>query len=165
MSYDLSVQPDGTAPAPLETVASLIEKYPFQGEAPGYRYENEEASIYFELDLSFVDANDVLIDVKQNGIVNRIDIHIPGAYFETSIALAQKTANEFAATLKWVVIDEQQVSFESLNDEAVFGKEITGIPSKKEFITRLLLILIGGAAFVVLAIYLIVRYVLEPLKG
>lgn len=164
MSYDLSIQPEDTASAPLKSIASLIEKYPFQGEAPAYRYENEEASIYFELDLSFVDANDVLTDIKQSG-VNRIDIHIPGAYYETSIALAQKTANELAATLKWGVIDEQQVSFESLSGKTVFSEEITGIPSKTGFLARLLLILLGGAIFVVLAIFFIVRYVLEPLKG
>lgn len=165
MSYDLSIQPGGIASAPLKSVASLIEKYPFLGQAPGYRYEHKEASVYFELDLSFVDANDVFTDIKQSGVVNRIDIHIPGAYYETSIALAQKIANELAAALKWVVVDEQQASFESLVNEAALRNEITGTPSKTEILIQLLLMLLGGAAFVVLAIYLIVRYVLEPIKG
>ncbi len=160
MSYDLiisSKRPCGQRVS-LGRVISLIEsECSFNGKAPGFYYDDKEEGIYFEIDLSLVDSDGEIIDAAGNGMINQIEIHVPGANFERSISMAEEVAASLARRLTWQVYDEQKISSEGIELESwkVF-------PGSKRFM-HLLIILIGGSALVGLTIYLIAHYIIGPM--
>ena len=110
MSYDITIKSGDTFARSIDkkSLASLLQNS-FQMTKVGsaFCFGNATGPVYVEVDAYFVTPEgDWQADGESTG-VNRIDLHIPFAFFEASHRAAVEMAGVIAKGLGWKAYDEQ----------------------------------------------------------
>jgi len=110
MSYDITIKSDDNFAESTDkkSLASLLQNS-FQMTKTGtaFRFGSAAGPVYFEVDAYLVTPEgDWQTDGESTG-VNRIDLHVPGAFFEASHRQAVEIAGAIAKGLGWKAYDEQ----------------------------------------------------------
>jgi hypothetical protein len=170
LSYDLTIKADDRYSQRLERqlLDELLLAIPGVSKSgASFCLDNRPEGVYLEIDAYIVDENGDLIETEDRDIVNRIDIHIPAAYFDSSQGAALDIGRTVASRLNWTFYDEQ-----TGRPVDPLAPDLHALPERRLQVVSLemgilyakvALIMLVGAAFTGLTIYLLIRFVLEPL--
>ncbi len=138
MSYDLTIKSDGSGhrSADLDSLDRSIRRIPGISSADGgYRYRGEAADVYFEIDAFLADAEGDLTQ-SDSREVNRVTVHIPAAFFDTSQKQALEVSRVIARVLGWRVFDEQTGQFVATGAESLAAEPISDGPTQRRQVFR-----------------------------
>ena len=179
MSYDITIKADddyskGADIVKLDLFLSSIAGMNKQEQ--GYHFGDPSDGVYFEIDAYQVNREGNLVEHSGATGVNRVDIHIPAAFFDATQQKAAEVSCAIAAKLGWKVFDEQTGEYLASEEEnllighqalsSVGGEDWIGtwLPVGKLYF-KIGVYVLACAALVALVLFVVIKYVIDPLMN
>ena len=179
MSYDITIKADDdySKSADIVKIDLLLSSIAGMNKREqGYHFGDPSDGVYFEIDAYQVNREGNLVEHRLATGVNRVDIHIPAAFFDATQQKAAEVSCTIAANLGWKVFDEQTGEYLAAEKEnllighqglsSVGGEDWIGtwLPVGKLYF-KIGVYVLACAAIVALFLFVVIKYLIDPLMN